>query len=291
MLTYNGKVVTSPAGKWPYHLPAYTLRIRTSFIQTPFANYGTFTRVGGAGSNLWDWTYESPVWENVFENKWWIKEVVAAGDTSGVTSTSRLFVNCTGMESVYPFDTSNVTDMSMMFAGCESMTTAPSIDTSKVTTMYGMFASCKALSSVPLYDTSNVTDMSEMFNQCYALTSVPQFDTTKVTNMKLMLHITPISSVPLFDTSNVTDMSMMLQSCVNLTELPLFDTSSATDVSNAFYECLSVETGALALYQQMSSQSSPPSTYTGCFTNCGLLTTTGAAELAQIPTSWGGTGE
>ena len=54
--------------------------------------------------------------------------------------------------------------------------------------------------------------------------------------------------------------------------------------------CLNVQSGALALYQQASSQTNPPSSHNNTFYNCGKFTTTGAAELAQIPSDWGGTG-
>jgi hypothetical protein len=57
-----------------------------------------------------------------------------------------------------------------------------------------------------------------------------------------------------------------------------------------FNDCLNVQSGALALYQQASTQTTPPSEYYNTFYNCGSNTTTGAAELAQIPSSWGGTG-
>jgi hypothetical protein len=57
-----------------------------------------------------------------------------------------------------------------------------------------------------------------------------------------------------------------------------------------FRDCLNVQSGALALYQQASTQTTPPSDHSYTFTNCGKNTQTGAAELAQIPSSWGGTG-
>jgi hypothetical protein len=52
-----------------------------------------------------------------------------------------------------------------------------------------------------------------------------------------------------------------------------------------FYSCKNVETGALALYQQASSQSAIPS-HTKAFYLCGSSTSTGTSELAQIPTDW-----
>lgn len=68
--------------------------------------------------------------------------------------------------------------------------------------------------------------------------------------------------------------------------IPLFDTTALTDVTNMFYQCTEVEGGALALYQQMSTQTNVPSQHSGCFNRCGSNTTTGAAELAQIPSGW-----
>lgn len=106
-----------------------------------------------------------------------------------------------------------------------------------------------------------------------------------------------LEEITLFDTSAVTDFRDMFQGAstrwpsTKSVSIPLFDTSSAVDVSNMFDSFARVSSGALALYQQMSTQATPPTTYTNCFRNCGRNTTTGKAELQQIPASWGGTGE
>jgi len=55
---------------------------------------------------------------------------------------------------------------------------------------------------------------------------------------------------------------------------------------NMLYNCIKVQSGALALYQQASTQANPPSNHTQTFTNCGSNTETGAAELHQIPYDW-----
>jgi len=57
-------------------------------------------------------------------------------------------------------------------------------------------------------------------------------------------------------------------------------------MSYMFSGCYKVESGALALYQQASSQATPPSTHNSAFYKCGRDTVTGAAELAQIPSDW-----
>jgi hypothetical protein len=93
------------------------------------------------------------------------------------------------------------------------------------------------------------------------------------------------------NSGSVTNFSRFLAHAsrqVQYTSIPLFDTSSAVDVSNMCRDARYVTTGALALYNQMSTQAIPPSNYNNCFTNCGINSTTGAEELAQIPTSWGG---
>lgn len=115
-------------------------------------------------------------------------------------------------------------------------------------------------------NTTGVTNMSSMFSGCGVLTTVPLFDTSSVTGMSEMFRgdMSLTSSIPLFDTSNVTNMSYMYEACYN------------------------VESGALALYNQASTQTNPPLYYTDCFAGCGFNTTTGRDELEQIPASWGG---
>lgn len=138
-------------------------------------------------------------------------------------------------------------------------------------------------------NTTGITDMSSMFGECTTVASVPLFDTSSVTAMDNMFYdCFKLTSVPLFDTSNVIYMGNMF-SRSGLTTIPLLDTSSATHVWYMFDTCTKVESGALALYNQMINQTNPPPTHDACFQRCGQNTTTGAAELAQIPTSWGGT--
>lgn len=139
-------------------------------------------------------------------------------------------------------------------------------------------------------NTTGITNMWGMFGGCYYLTSVPLFDTSSVTNMHSMfLSCNKLTSVPLFNTSNVTDMGGMFNGCISLTSIPLFNTSKVYDMTSTFNSCYKVESGALAIYQQASTQANPPSFHPLCFKNCGRDTVTGATELAQIPSDWGGT--
>lgn len=152
-------------------------------------------------------------------------------------------------------------------------------------------SACGELLKVLGANTAGVTDMSDMFCACYSLNEVCLFDTSSVTNMSNMFFTCDnITTLPTYDTHNVTDMRYMLAYCHRLAVIPLFNTGSVQYADSAFYYMRYVETGSLALYNQMSTQANPPSSYTNCFANCGYDTVTGAAELSQIPSSWGGTG-
>lgn len=119
------------------------------------------------------------------------------------------------------------------------------------------------------------------------VTEVLDANTTGITNMAFMFDsCTSLTTVPLFNTSNVTNMDHMFMYCSSLTTVPLFNTSNVTNMSWMFCNCRNVESGALALYQQASTQTTPPSNHDVTFYNCGSNTTTGAAELAQIPSDW-----
>jgi len=250
----------------PLGLPPNTVRVRTTNGNAPIkysdTSYETATLVSGT-NNIYDIYKSGTSFKYLLNGSSNVAAVLGANAT-GITDMSYMFQYCDALTSVPLFDTSSVTAMNGMFAS-SGITTVPLFDTSSVTAMNGMFAS-SSITTVPLFDTSNVTIMSNMFAGCESLTTVP-----------------------LFDTSNVTTMPYMFQYCDALTAIPLFDTSKVTNMTRTFDDCTKVESGALALYQQASTQTRPPSSHTYCFRNCGSDTTTGAAELAQIPSSWGGT--
>jgi surface protein len=187
------------------------------------------------------------IWDLTYENANWY----------------RLLRDQSDLLEIIDANTTNVTGMEQMILNCSLLTTVPLFDTSSVSTMKQMFYGCSNLTSVPLFNTSIVTDMTAMFRNCTSLTTVP-----------------------LFDTSSVSILGTMFYGCSNLTSIPLFDTSSATNMTWMFYNCTNVQSGALSLYQQASSQTNPPTNHNQTFRNCGSNTTTGAAELAQIPDDW-----
>lgn len=267
-LAYNGKPLMRMS-KWLDYstvgptLPPYTIRLKYTYGAVPQFRNGTAVQVS-ASPNIWDLTYQNSDWSYLLYQHQYLLEVIDA-NTTGVNTMGFMFRSCPSLRSVHIFDTSNCTSMTQMFGYCYNLTSVPLFDTSSVELIGGMFQYCRSLTSVPLFDTSSAISTSQMFYECPNLTSVP-----------------------LFDTSSVYDMSNMFGFCSRLTSVPLFDTSNCTSMAGIFKYCYNVESGALALYQQASTQTNVPR-HTDTFLDCGSQTVTGAQELAQIPTSWGGT--
>ena len=154
-----------------------------------------------------------------------------------------------------------------------------------------LFAECSALTKVGSLYTPDLTSASEMFYNCTLLRAIPFFISANVTDFTRAFYSTAITELPeSLDTSSAITIESMCAYCANLRLLRSIATSNITSASLAFANCTNVESGALVLYQQMSTQANPPSTHENTFVNCGSNTVTGAAELAQIPYSWGGTG-
>ena len=133
-------------------------------------------------------------------------------------------------------------------------------NTTEVTSMEGTFGYTNIEESV-LFDTSNVTNLSGAFSYCHFV------------------------EFPMFNTHNVTEFDSLCDQGWNLKHVPLLDTSSAVNVDFMFTDCFNVESGALALYNQLSAQGTVTS-HEGTFHNCGKDTVTGAAEYEQIPWDW-----
>lgn len=320
----NSGVHTASAENYHSLLPAKHIRIQfdnPDYDPTTksWKSTVTWTRVSTT-PNVWDCENTDSVWRPANFGTYWggpmgpyhvlsmnaegvtdtkflfhdpsIKSIEDVCRTESITNMSYMFSLASDLTSVPLFDTSGATDMTYMFESCYALTSIPQFDTSNVTDMSWMFKGCTALTTIPLLDTSSVTEMNGMFWECRSLTSVPLFDTSSVTDMEQMFYYcVDLTTIPLFDTGNVTDMSSMCEGCSSLTAIPLFDTGSVQNVGSAFEDCTKVRSGALALYTRMSNQPNPPPHYLFCFEDCGKDTPSGRAELAQIPGSWGGTGE
>lgn len=167
---------------------------------------------------------------------------------------------------------------------------------SGVTTISYLFRDCNAVHINALRNMASIEEAKFAFAahgtvSRQSLVHIDDLYMPSLTNAEsIFLYNGKLTRAPSITTSNCTNMRNMFNGCISLAAVPLYDTSSATVTGGMFYGCVAVESGALALYNQASTQATPPTSYSGMFTNCGANTTSGALELAQIPSSWGGTG-
>lgn len=246
-----------------------------------------------------------------------LRSVSGVVRTQRVTTTASMFAS-SGLQSLETFDTGSVTDMNNMFYNCQYLASVPLLDTRNVVNMEAMFSK-SAVTTIPAFNTANVTNMRQMFYDCHDLRTLPLLNTAKVTNMDSMFyHCGRLQSVPLFDMSSVEDARYMFREATSLETVPLFDLSSVkymqgmfegypdymiymalkaipdfnipkvVNVSAVFMGCVNVASGITRIYQKMAARVTTASNYKSAFYQCGRDTSTGAAELAQIPSGWKG---
>ena len=198
-------------------------------------------------------------------------------NTQNVTDMSRMFENCSGLQSLdlSSFNIQNVTSMTAMFEGCSGLQSldissfntqnvesmwnmfwdcsglqsidVSSFNTQNVKYMGGMFAGCHSLQSLDLstFDTKNVKDMRGMFSGCSGLQSldISTFNTQNVKYMDFMFEDYSMQSLDLsnFNTENVTSMEGIFSYCTNLASITLGPNFKKLD-RNAFYNCTSLAT-------------------------------------------------
>lgn len=273
VLRYNQKWLDKPDPYNPLNLPLYTVRVRTDGnppdTSMGYAWYVTATLVPGT-NDIYDVTAEPG------------------------TSMRRLLAYCTNVIEVLGANTKGITNMKEMFIGCQNMVRSVVFDTSLVTDMEGMFYDCLAIESIPHFDTHNVTTMFQTFGNCELVEYFPDFDTSNVTNMWYTFYrCINMKRCPNINTRNVTNFDGTFWMCKNLEVVPQLDITSATSVYTMFIYCYKAASGQLEMYNRMAAKSvlSPLSQHRYCFTSCGRDSTTGSAELAQIPSGWKEPGE
>lgn len=212
--------------------------------------------------------------------------------TSKVTSMSRMFNECTALTAAPAYNMSKVTDASSMFQGCTSLAAVPTIDTSKVVNASYMFAGCTSLTAAPSISTALVENAKGMFDGCTGITSVPNYSLSKNENASYMFRgCTALTTFPALYIGRATTAASMFSGCTALSAVPALNVGATAstkylqDVVDMFNGCRAVASGALDLYTALSGLSSMYIHYR-CFKDCGIDTTTGAAELAQIPSGW-----
>jgi len=137
-------------------------------------------------------------------------------------------------------------------------------------------------------NTSDMTDATGLFRACSALTSIGKMDLSNVTIANYMcVDCSNLSYFPNLKMDSLSVANAMFYQCVSLRKVPdLGQLPSITNVGGMFQNCRNVESGTLAMYNILSARITTAANYRYCFTNCGVYTSSGAAELAQIPSDW-----
>lgn len=76
------------------------------------------------------------------------------------------------------------------------------------------------------------------------------------------------------------------RNCKSLTYMPLLDVSSVTACPKMFEGCINIAGGMLDVYDVLKVNCVSYSSHVQAFTGCGINSTTGRAELMQIPSDW-----
>ncbi len=244
-----------PVGEW-------TIRVNMrNHGEAPSVKSGaTVTRLYD-DIDIYDITYANPDWSELIHTTPYITEVISA-NTTGVTNMAKLFYRQMYLTHIAPMDTSLVTDMNNMFYECYALQELPLLDMGNVSVLDYFMYMCRGIQQLPALDLSHVVNPGAAFYGCSSLTSLPQFNL-----------------------SSCETLWYMFTNCTSLTSIPAFTLpSTLSECTSMFEGCRAVESGALALYNRLSPFR--PHYYARTFRNCGSNTTTGAAELAQIPSSW-----
>ena len=136
---------------------------------------------------------------------------------------------------------------------------------------------------------STLTDVTSIFKNCSSLISF-KGNLAAVKIMASMFYgCSRLENISLSSTEASTNMSSMFYGCSSLKFMPKLDTNKVVYIGYAFYNCKKIESGIYAMYSQLISQTTPPSSHTDTFHNCGIDTVSGSADLSMIPSDWGGT--
>lgn len=266
-----------------YPIPPYTMRFQfieqssrfdptqgTGSQDFPYWSYGTWTHVAGS---VYDWTYQDENWRKEFTNSQGRTYydgsalTIVKNENGHESNTASAFDSGYGL--IYNILGANVT-------GVKSMA-------------YLCYRGAKRLNSVALFDTSHLECAGYMFganarSAMTRLTNLPNFDFSSINDLYDKDNVPSSTWTSMKGLSNFSTGNGILTSVPNIT-LPIDNTVTVT---NMFYNCKYVESGALTLYNKFVT-SGWQGSHGSCFKYCGSSTTTGAAELAQIPTGWGGT--
>lgn len=284
-LIFNGKrVKVSQAVRLVspfYDIPPYTMRFQfdygfdpNSILTSNYEYIGTWTNVSG------------PVWDFTYPNERWY-----AFGYSGSMSQYLYSVLSFKSKQIKRDDLYGYMDGPTTLFGYNAKVLGANLF--GVRYLVKTFFNWGPLSSIAYFDTSMLYNASELVanNQVKRIQHVeyiPDFNFSSITDEQLTWNgsvITkgsPKRGLGSFAYSaRGSASSSILKAVPNLT-LP---TDSSVTVDYMFGGQYNVEGGALALFNKFDA-ANWTGTHTSCFSNCGAGTSSGQAELLQIPNGW-----
>jgi len=267
-------------------IPPYTMRFQfddgfdpNSLLTDSTEYIGTWTHVAGS---VWDFTYQNERW-------------YAYGWNS--TGNYRFLYSVLSIKSkeIISDDLYQYNDSTSSLFGYNAKVLGANLTGVRYLTK--TFYNWGPLKSIAYFDTSMLYNASELIansnvSRIQQVEYIPDFNFSSITDEELTWNGNSMASSASAKkglgsfafSSRGSGRYSILKAVPNLT-IPI---NSNVTVDNMFYGQYNVESGALALYNKFATANWQGS-HISTFTNCGATTTTGAAELAQIPTTWGGT--
>jgi len=178
--------------------------------------------------------------QSTFSSLIGLKAVNITASTTGITSTTNMFMYCYSLISVNLFNTSNVTSSNGMFNTCSNgLEQVPNFNLSKSVSANSMFANCLNLKTVPALDMRLATDFSSMFNNCPSLTEIGLIDTRSGTNFtNFASFCNKLKTVANLDMSKATNATSAFQGCKMLDNFPAIVVGNTNcNLTSFFYSC------------------------------------------------------
>ncbi len=253
---------------------------------------GSWTQVA---SNVFDYTYTGTDWTYNSGNDGLFNSMtqtgvnypmgqhpfdILDGDLTGVTNVSKLFNSAKQVKRCTIRNTGSITNFSSMFYhGQMALEYVAPLDITSATSLVNF---CISQAS---------TGFSLVFTRDSSLPATPCDAHNMLSGNSG--HDTNVTSVSFPDSFKVSDGRRMFYGS-HITYVPSnFDFSGVSDVSGICSSCYYLESGALALYNKLSSLVPLPVYDNNCFLDCGRDAPADApihTEMQQIPASWGGNG-
>jgi len=134
------------------------------------------------------------------------------------------------------------------------------------------------------YATSNVGDHSVGWPRLSYYYSGGHYSDLSYANLGCYCDIISYGNLSINEMRNFDSAFRGADAIKNICVLPFVN---ATNVNGMFYDCVDMASGQLAEYTYLSSLPDVPA-HSSAFFNCGSASSSGSAELDQIPVSWGG---